>query len=80
MLGAAPLLRLVLIRGLAPRTLFQRVLKRMRPMVLNQQVGECLVGKLLEALSAGARKQIDCLPGLGVEADQFALGRHSTVH
>ena len=38
---------LVFIGGYWPRTLFQCVPKCSGPMVLGQQVGECLIGKLL---------------------------------
>ena len=39
-------------------------------MVLSQQVGECLIGKLLQALAAVAREQFESLLSFRIEADQ----------
>lgn len=44
-------------------------------MVLGQQVGEGLIGKLLQLLASVAGQELERLPGLRVEADQLALRR-----
>ena len=46
-------------------------------MVLSQQVGECLIGKLLQALAAVAREQFESLLSFRIKADQFA--GHKTI-
>jgi hypothetical protein len=39
---------------------------------LANKVGECLIGKLLQALAAVAREQFESLLSFRIEADQFA--------
>jgi hypothetical protein len=52
--------------------LLERVLQRPRLVVLCQQVGEGLIGKLLQILAFVPGQEFECLPDLRVEADQLA--------